>query len=97
MKAVNKTSIRMVLLMGALVLNGLAGSIVLAADDTDSAALARGVKSWTDNCVRCHNVRDPKEMRDDQWMATAFHMRVRAGLTGQETRDILLFLQKTND
>jgi len=57
---------------------------------------ARGAKSWVDNCTRCHNVRDPKELRDDQWITTTFHMRMRAGLTGQEVRDIIKFLQASN-
>ncbi len=57
---------------------------------------ARGAKAWVDNCVRCHNVRDPKELRDDQWITTTFHMRIRAGLTGQQTRDIIKFLQTSN-
>ncbi len=57
---------------------------------------ARGAKAWVDNCVRCHNVRDPKELRDDQWITTTFHMRIRAGLTGQQARDIIKFLQMSN-
>lgn len=62
----------------------------------DSAAFARGAKSWAQNCARCHNMRDAKEYRDDQWKVIVNHMRVRAGLTGQEARDILLFLQENN-
>lgn len=62
----------------------------------DPAAFARGAKAWADNCSRCHNVRDPKELRDDQWKPVVTHMRIRAGLTGQEARDILLFLQGSN-
>lgn len=58
--------------------------------------VGRGAKSWVDNCMRCHNARDPKELRDDQWITTTFHMRIRAGLTGQETRDIIAFLQMSN-
>ncbi len=57
---------------------------------------ARGATAWVNNCVRCHNVRDPKELRDDQWITTTFHMRIRAGLTGQQTRDIITFLQLSN-
>ncbi len=57
---------------------------------------ARGAKTWVENCVRCHNVRDPKELRDDQWITTSFHMRIRAGLTGQQTRDVIKFLQSSN-
>ena len=58
---------------------------------------AKGAKAWADNCGRCHNIRDGKELRDDQWISTMFHMRVRAGLTGQDTRDILSFLQASNN
>ena len=62
----------------------------------DPAAFARGAKAWADSCGRCHNVRDPKELRDDQWKPVVTHMRIRAGLTGKEARDILLFLQGSN-
>jgi len=58
---------------------------------------AKGAQTWADNCSRCHNMRDPKDLRDDQWITTVFHMRIRAGLTGQQTRDILTFLQQSNN
>lgn len=58
---------------------------------------SQGATSWANNCSRCHNMRDPQDLRDDQWVTTAFHMRVRAGLTGQQTRDILTFLQESNN
>ncbi len=64
--------------------------------NTEGGDAARGAKSWVDNCMRCHNARDPKELRDDQWITTTYHMRIRAGLTGQETRDIIAFLQMSN-
>ncbi len=57
---------------------------------------AKGSKAWSENCARCHNMRSPTDLRDDQWITTVFHMRVRAGLTGQEARDILTFLQSSN-
>lgn len=81
----------------------------LAADKPDTAAsnaptastptagdYTRGVKAWAENCQRCHNMRDPKEFSDDQWHVIVTHMRLRAGLTGQTTRDILTFLQRSN-
>ncbi len=55
-----------------------------------------GAKVWAENCSRCHNARDPADLRDDQWISTAFHMRMRAGLTGQQTRDVLTFMQDSN-
>jgi cytochrome c553 len=84
---------------------GLAAAVFLAtaaisvmADDGASTHgdYARGVQRWADNCGRCHNIRDPKEFRDDQWKVIVTHMRVRAGLTGQDARDILEFLQRSN-
>lgn len=57
---------------------------------------SKGAKAWVSNCGRCHNIRDGKELRDDQWVTTMFHMRVRAGLTGEDTRNILAFLQSSN-
>lgn len=62
----------------------------------DPMAFTRGAGAWADNCGRCHNIRDPRELRDDQWRAVMAHMRLRAGLTGQDTRDILSFLQGSN-
>ncbi len=67
-----------------------------AADYPEAGNFSNGSKVWADNCNRCHNMRGPKELRDDQWISTAFHMRMRAGLTGQETRDVITFLQGSN-
>ena len=66
------------------------------ATQSDPMQFARGAQTWATTCARCHNMRDPKELRDDQWRAAVAHMRVRAGLTGQEARDVLAFLQGSN-
>lgn len=71
-------------------------SSVQAASFPEPGNFANGSRVWADNCSRCHNIRSPEELRDDQWITTAFHMRVRAGLTGQETRDVITFLQGSN-
>ena len=68
-----------------------------AADDTKQGDAATGAKVWAENCGRCHNIRDARELRDDQWTSTMFHMRMRAGLTGQETRDAWAFLTSSNN
>lgn len=70
--------------------------VTFAADYPEAGNFSNGSKIWADNCTRCHNVRGPKELRDDQWISTTFHMRVRGGLTGQETRDVITFLQASN-
>lgn len=67
-----------------------------AADYPAPGDFQKGAKAWADNCGRCHNIRGARELRDDQWISTVYHMRVRAGLTGQESRDILTFLQGSN-
>ncbi len=72
--------------------------------DTDASALAQpdpmqfasGAKTWADTCARCHNMRDPKSLRDDQWRAAIAHMRVRVGLTAKEAENVLVFLQQSN-
>lgn len=66
-----------------------------AADDVQSAS-ARGAALWAAQCDRCHNMRDPVEFRDDQWRVVVAHMRVRAGLSGHQSADILAFLQTSN-
>lgn len=67
-----------------------------AADYPVPGNFQQGAKTWSENCGRCHNIRGPRELRDDQWISTVFHMRIRAGLTGQESRDVLTFLQGSN-
>lgn len=74
----------------------LVSSASSAGDQPKVGDYSRGAKVWSNNCGRCHNIRDARELRDDQWFSTAFHMRVRAGLTGQETRDAIAFLVASN-
>lgn len=56
----------------------------------------RGATQWVNNCDRCHEMRDPHEFRDDIWRPIVGHMRIRAGLTGQQARNILAFLRSAN-
>ena len=75
-------------------------SAVAADSDTtvqsDPMQFAKGAKTWADTCTRCHNMRDAKTLRDDQWRVAVAHMRVRAGLTATEAANVLAFLQQTN-
>jgi len=79
--------------MAGLALPASAGA---ADEKPDPAAFARGAQSWVGNCSRCHNARDPKDYSDQQWKVVISHMRIRAGLSGEEARDILKFLQASN-
>lgn len=90
---------KVIYLLGPLLLvslSGLSGTVYAEESDEKKGDFVRGAKSWSDNCMRCHHIRDPKELRDDQWITTTFHMRIRAGLTGQQVRDIIAFLQRSN-
>lgn len=80
------------LLMSAAVLTP-----VLAQDSNHAAGDATaGAQAWSEVCSRCHNLRSPADFQDEEWEPIITHMRVRAGLTGQEARDILAFLQAAN-
>jgi cytochrome c5 len=96
MKNFNNTIRSSVLFTTWLLASGGLVTAVQAADYPEAGNFSDGSKVWADNCNRCHNMRGPKELRDDQWITTAFHMRTRAGLTGQETRDLITFLQASN-
>ena len=74
----------------------LSSSVLHAGDYPEKGDFIKGAKAWAENCTRCHNLRAANELNDDQWITTSFHMRVRGGLSGQETRDILTFLQQSN-
>ncbi len=81
---------------GLILLTSSYSVSAFAADYPEAGNFSDGSKVWAENCNRCHNMRGPKELRDDQWISTAFHMRIRAGLTGQEMRDVITFLQASN-
>jgi len=70
---------------------------VLADANPAAGNASNGAKVWASNCGRCHEIRGAKELRDDQWISTMFHMRIRGGLTGQDTRDVLSFMQSSNN
>jgi hypothetical protein len=52
-----------------------------------------GAELWASNCNRCHNAPPPDRFSSTQWAVITHHMRLRADLTGEETRKITQFLQ----
>lgn len=58
--------------------------------------VTRGASEWATNCVRCHEMREPSEFDDALWKPVIMHMRLEGGLTGQQTRDILAFIQSSD-
>ncbi len=75
----------------------LATGAIGASADESRGDVARGGKFYSDNCMRCHNARAPKEHRDRDWSIVMTHMRVTAGLPGQQARDIQAFLYASNN
>jgi hypothetical protein len=51
---------------------------------------------WAENCIRCHNSRDPRTYTDAEWTVAMHQMRVRANLTAEEHRAILEYLKASN-
>lgn len=87
------------LVPGAALLTGCAGE-KNTGSPTNAAAVASagpsGAELWADNCSRCHNMQPPGRFNDVQWEAVVRHMRLRADLTGVETRKITEFLKASH-
>lgn len=96
MKAIDFLKVRPVFIISTVLIALSLPSLALAVHNQGVGDFMQGAKTWANNCSRCHNIRDPQDMSDAQWTTTAFHMRIRAGLTGQQTRDVLTFLQESN-
>ncbi len=96
MKTIAKLGARVPFAYSVLLLALSLPAMVLAGHFPEPGDPVAGAKVWAENCSRCHNARNPADLRDDQWVSTAFHMRIRAGLTGQQTRDVLTFMQDSN-
>ncbi len=62
----------------------------------EAASLSKGPELWAQNCIRCHNSRTPSMYDDAQWEVISMHMRVRANLTAQDSREILAFLKSAH-
>ena len=63
------------------------------ASSSDSYMGLSGEELWSNNCLRCHNIRPPTMYSDAQWDVIVHHMRLRANITGQEQRAIVAFLK----
>src|SRR5215470_16487621 len=60
---------------------------------SDSYMGLSGEELWSNNCLRCHNIRPPTMYGNAQWDVIVHHMRLRANITGQEQRAIVEFLK----
>ena len=55
-----------------------------------------GAELWSENCMRCHNLRPPGQYSNNEWTVIIHEMRVRANLTGEESDKILKFIKSSN-
>jgi mono/diheme cytochrome c family protein len=84
-------------------IRGLAAAMTVAVTlgmpqgaSAQTEAIAEGARVYGSTCGRCHNARSPLERSDRDWVTIINHMRVRANMTGSQTRNVLAFLQATN-
>jgi len=73
--------------------NGKADNTSSSVASSDSYMGLSGEELWSNNCLRCHNIRPPTMYSDAQWDVIVHHMRLRANITGQEQRAIVDFLK----
>jgi hypothetical protein len=74
----------------------LSSSGAMAEEGSQMQRYMQGSKLWQQNCARCHNLRRPENYTDRQWEIVVHHMRLRAGLTGEETAVLAGFLKAIN-
>lgn len=61
------------------------------------APLIKGrAQMWSENCMRCHNIRDPKSYSDAEWQVALHQMRVRGNLLAEEHKAVLELMQAGN-
>jgi mono/diheme cytochrome c family protein len=96
----SRTGFALLLSVAGFALTGCATDAQKPSGQVDAAPAVAvekgGAQLWAENCSRCHNIRPPQSFSDAQWQAIAHHMRLRANLTGQETRAVTDFLQSSD-
>jgi len=90
----------------ALIVTGVGLAIALAGCSSEGSttqpavASARpavsGAQLWSETCGQCHNLRSPSEFGSAEWQVIVHHMRLRAGLTGEQQKTITEFLQSAS-
>lgn len=79
----------------SVLVSGISTALPSMADAPGKGDASRGVRIWANQCGRCHNMRLPQEFNAQEWHVIISHMRVRAGLTGQQVRDINAYVRNT--
>ena len=88
---------RLAIWMTAALVTLVAGPAAAGEEGEELPDLARGARLYSENCGRCHNARGPAEFSDAHWPIIVTHMRVIAGLPGEQARAIEVFLRASNN
>jgi hypothetical protein len=75
--------------------NPKGGSNSSSAVSTNVDTELSGEELWSNNCLRCHNLRPATMYNNAQWDVIVHHMRLRANITGKEQRAIVEFLKSS--
>ena len=76
-----------------LILSGMTFIFSSAKSNAETSNGKGRAQLWADNCARCHNMIPAETYSNAEWEVAVQHMRVRAGLTAKEYREILEFLR----
>ena len=60
---------------------------------TKEIAAKSGVQLWGENCNRCHNAPSMEQYSKDQWTIIGTHMKLKAGITDDEMKKIVVYLK----
>ena len=101
LKPVNSIKLAALALAGAaaiaLTVAGCASSPESSSSNSPTSRPAKAsighAELWARTCNRCHNAWSPDQLSAQQWDAVLAHMRFRGGLSEEEHRVILEYLQ----
>jgi hypothetical protein len=81
-----------------IILIMITGSSLLLSSCAPTKDIAEkgGATLWGENCSRCHNAPTMDQYNKEQWGIIGTHMKLKAGLTAQETKKIIEYLQSGN-
>ncbi|MCX6290959.1 MAG: cytochrome c [Bacteroidetes bacterium] len=72
------------------------GLLLSSCAPTKDIADKGGAQLWGENCSRCHNAPTMDQYAKEDWGIIGTHMKLKAGLTAQETKKVVEYLQSGN-
>lgn len=73
----------------------LTGALISLSSCAPTKAIAEksGAQLWGENCNRCHSAPSADQYSKEQWTTIGEHMKLKAGITNDETTKIVAFLR----